>query len=106
MNVTTVPTPSAPGAGEVLFQVKGSSVDPYVIDGVEGPHTKGIIGGDTSGVVVAVGSGADCAHLSVGAEVWVQTKGAYAEVWEILLSVCANFMCVCVCVCVCVRILV
>ena len=29
--------------------------------------------------MVAVGSGSDCSHLSVGSEVWVQTTGGYAE---------------------------
>jgi len=57
-------------------------VDPYVKDQVEMPHSKSVIGGDTSGVVVAVGGGTECSHLSVGAAVWVQTTGAYAEFAE------------------------
>ena len=64
---------------EVIFEVKASSVDPYVIDEVQAPHLKSVIGGDSAGVVVQVGSAPECSHLTIGSEVWVQTKGAYAE---------------------------
>lgn len=79
LSVETVASPTAPSTSEVVFQVMGSSVDPYIIDGVQGLHAKGVIGGDTAGVVVAVGSGADCSHLKEGDRVWVQTKAAYAQ---------------------------
>lgn len=78
LDVGTYPTPSV-GSDEALIRVKGSSVNPYNIDLVEFPHREEVIGGDASGVVVAVGSDAACSHLSIGSEVWAGTTEAYAE---------------------------
>jgi NADPH2:quinone reductase len=64
----------------VLIKIQASSVNPVNIDLVQYPHATGLIGMDVSGEVTAVGAGSDCAHLTVGSEVWscVQS-GAYAE---------------------------
>jgi NADPH:quinone reductase-like Zn-dependent oxidoreductase len=64
----------------VLVKVQGSSINPVNIDLVEYPHATGLIGTDVSGEVVAVGSGSDCSHLTVGSFVWsFVNSGAYAE---------------------------
>lgn len=80
-----VPVPK-PGAGEVLLEMRGSSVNPIDVDLVE-PSCKnfpkpftcsnGTIGDDGAGIVVALGSG--CSDLKVGDEVWGFMDGSYAQ---------------------------
>lgn len=85
-----------PASGQVLVQMKGSSVNPKDVDCVEpicllfplkpsipfrcSHGTLGgdsVLGGDGSGVVAAIGEG--CSDLKVGDEVWGFFLGAYAE---------------------------
>merc|ERR1719215_1281167 len=82
----TVPVPE-PLAGQVLLRMQGSSVNPVNVDLVEpgceklpkplGPCTKGTLGDDGAGTVVAIGAG--CSDFKVGDEVWGFVAGSYAQ---------------------------
>lgn len=79
-NNVDVPSPSA---GQVLLEMRGASVNPINVDGVndECAHTVGCatstIGNDGAGIVVAVGS--DCPDFKVRDEVWGMISGSYAQ---------------------------
>jgi len=79
VSVKTVQVPTI-RPNTVLIKIQASSVNPVNIDLVNFPHATGVIGTDVSGVVMSVDSGADCAHLKTGNEVWTSVdSGAYAE---------------------------
>jgi NADPH:quinone reductase-like Zn-dependent oxidoreductase len=75
VTIKTVPVPK-PKSGEVLIRVKGTSVNPSDVDGVE-------MGGCTSGcgadVVGTVAACPGCKRLKVGDAVWTLSHGAYAD---------------------------
>eukprot|EP00947_MAST-08B_sp_MAST-8B-sp1_P006125 g6125.t1 len=76
VKIDTVTTPQ-PGAGQVLVQVAGSSVNPCDVDYLEF-HIgcgggQGILGMDVAGTVVQVGDGVT--RLKVGDEVWADGGG-------------------------------
>jgi len=81
----TVTVPS-PAEGQVLIEMKGSSVNPVNVDLVEPAClnlppplgcSSGTIGNDGAGTIVAVGSG--CSDFSVGDDVWGFPVGTYAQ---------------------------
>ena len=77
VETATVATP-APGAGEVLVQIEGSSVNPSDVDTVQlGGCGKGC-GNDFAGTVVACPA-AGCARLQVGDQVWGNGGPAFAD---------------------------
>jgi len=79
ISVQTVEVPSI-RPSSVVIKVGASSVNPSNVDLVEFPHATGLIGTDVSGTVVDVATESDCAHLTVGSEVWTSVNsGAYAE---------------------------
>jgi len=80
-----VPVPR-PAAGQVLLEMRGSSVNPVNVDLVEPRCAKlpkpfacsnGTLGNDGAGIVVEVGAG--CSGLKVSDEVWGFMEGSYAQ---------------------------
>jgi len=78
-----------PGMGQVLLEMHGASVNPVNVDLVEPGCewfgcSKGTVGNDGAGTVVAVGwhwplMGAACSEFKIGDEVWGLIKGSYAQ---------------------------
>lgn len=80
-----VPVPR-PAAGQVLLEMRGSSVNPINVDLVEPRCTylpkpfacsNGTLGNDGAGIVAEIG--AECSGLKVGDEVWGSIEGSYAQ---------------------------
>merc|ERR1711959_221362 len=74
-----------PAMGQVLLEMHGASVNPVNVDFVEPGCewfgcSKGTVGNDGAGTVVAVGWPSwGCSEFKIGDEVWGLIKGSYAQ---------------------------